>query len=401
MHLDLSPEDEAFRAEVRAFLAEALSPELAEAGKLTTSVFTDKEWNQKWQARLHAKGWAATSWPKQFGGPGWSEMQRHIFASECARAQTPGLSPMGLRMVAPVLMKFGTPEQQAFYLPRILNGEDYWCQGYSEPGSGSDLASLQLKAVSDGDDYVLNGSKIWTTHAHFANRMFCLVRTDNSGKKQEGITFLLLEMNTPGVTVAPIVTMAGDHEVNQVFFDNVRVPKANRVGPENEGWTVAKYLLEFERGGAYAAGLEAGLQRVKRIAREAPAGAGAPLMDDPEFAAKVADAEIALKALEFTEHRIMADIAKTGRPGPASSILKLRGSEMVQRVDELAIEVAAYYGGVDQKDARQPGANVEAIGPAELMTAMPRYLNNRAATIYGGSNEVQRNIVAAAVLGLR
>ncbi len=306
MNLDPAPEDEAFRQEVRAFLEEALTPELREAGRLTTSVFTDKQWNQEWQRILHKKGWAAPAWPVEYGGTGWTETQRHIFASECARAQTPGLSPMGLRMCAPVLMRYGTPEQKAHYLPRMLSGEDYWCQGYSEPGAGSDLASLQLKAESDGDHYVLNGSKIWTTHAHFANMMFCLVRTNNTGKKQEGITFLLLKMDTPGIAVRPLITLAGDHEVNQVFFDNVRVPKSNRVGEENAGWTVAKYLLEFERGGAYASGFLESLKRLRAVASAEPSGGGAALIDDPDFQRKLCELEVEVAAIEFTEHRMMA-----------------------------------------------------------------------------------------------
>jgi len=301
---------------------------------------------------------------------------------------------MGLRMCAPVLMRYGTDAQKNYYLPRILAGEDYWCQGYSEPGAGSDLASLQLRAVSDGDDYVLNGSKIWTTHAHFATMMFCLVRTDSSGKKQEGITFLLLSMQSPGVSVRPLITLAGEHEVNQVFFDDVRVPKANRVGEENQGWTVAKYLLEFERGGAYAAGLKVALGRVRMIAQEAGAL-------DADYARKLAEAEIALTAIEFAEHRMMAELARTGRPGAASSILKATGTEMTQRLDELSIEAAGAYAGIDQPGARTAGGNEAAVGPRSSLTAMPRYLNNRAASIYGGSNEIQRNIVAGAILGLR
>jgi acyl-CoA dehydrogenase len=400
MDLNLTRDDAAFRDEVRAFLDEKLTPELKNAGSLTTSVFTDKPWNLKWQKILHEKGWAAPSWPVEYGGTGWSEMQKYIFASECSRAGTPGLSPMGLRMCAPVLMKYGTPEQKSFFLPRILAGDDYWCQGYSEPGSGSDLASLQLRAVSDGDDYVLNGSKIWTTHAHFANRMFCLVRTNSDGKPQQGITFLLLEMDMPGIKVEPIITLAGEHEVNQVFFDDVRVPKANRVGPENDGWTVAKYLLEFERGGAYAAGLAVGLEKIKAIAGTERDGSGVRLIDDAAFRRKVAEAEIAVKAVEITEHRVMAALAGGKNPGPASSMLKTRGSEMTQAIDELAVEAVAYYGGADQRPAREPGSNVEPVGPRHALTAMPRYLNDRAATIYGGSNEIQRGIMAKLVLGL-
>ncbi len=265
MNLDLTPEDIEFRAEVRAFLAENLTPELADAGRLATSVFIEPEFTMPWQRILHKRGWVAPHWPKEYGGTGWNEMQRYIFASECALAGAPGLSPMGLAMVGPCIIGYGTPEQKAHYLPRLLAGEDYWCQGYSEPGSGSDLASLQLRGVSDGDHYVLNGTKIWTTHAHHANKMFCLVRTDPDAKPQKGITFLLLDMKTPGIKVDPIITLAGEHELNQVFFDDVRVPKSGRLGEENDGWSVAKYLLEFERGGGSSAGLHAGLSRLKQV----------------------------------------------------------------------------------------------------------------------------------------
>ncbi|MBI1406204.1 MAG: acyl-CoA dehydrogenase [Caulobacter sp.] len=400
MDLSLSPRDLAFRDEVRAFLDEALTPDLRQAGRMTTSVFTDKDPSLAWQRILHKKGWVAPAWPVEFGGPGWDEMQRYIFAAECARAGAPGLSPMGLRMVGPCIMKYGTPQQRAFYLPRILAGEDYWCQGYSEPGSGSDLASLQMRADSDGDDYLLNGSKIWTTHAHFANRMFCLVRTNFEGKPQSGITFLLLEMTTPGIEVKPIITLAGEHEVNQVFFDNVRVPKSGRLGEENDGWTVAKYLLEFERGGGSAAGLKLALERVRTMAREEVSDLGEALLDDPQFRGRLAAAEIAVEAIEMTEHRVMTALSAGKNPGPASSMLKTQGTEAMQRVDELAIDVAAHYAGVHQPAAREPGSNQTPVGPEHSLVAMPRYLNNRAASIYGGSNEIQRGIMARLVLGL-
>jgi alkylation response protein AidB-like acyl-CoA dehydrogenase len=395
MDLDLTPEDLAFRDEVRAFLEEALTEDLRQAGRRTTSVFTDREYNMPWQKILHAKGWAAPSWPVEYGGTGWSDMQRYIFQAECARAGAPGLAPMGLRMVAPAIMGYGTAEQKAHYLPRILSGEDYWCQGYSEPGAGSDLASLQLRAVSDGDDYILDGSKIWTTHAHYANRMFCLVRTRFEGKPQAGITFLLLDMATPGITVKPIITLAGDHEVNQVFFDAVRVPKSGRLGEENDGWTVAKYLLEFERGGGSAAGLKVSLGRIRQIAERQGA------MGETAFRRKLAEAEIAIEAIEMTEHRVMSALSAGKNPGPASSMLKTQGTEAMQRLDELGIEAVEKWGWVDQREARKPGANVEPVGPDHALQAMPRYLNDRAASIYGGSNEIQRNIMAALVLGLR
>jgi len=400
MNLDLAPEEAAFRDEVRTFLEENLPPLLRESGQLTVSAFTDKDFNLPWHKILYRKGWVAPTWPVEYGGTGWTEMQRYIWSSECARVGTPSLSPMGLRMVGPVIMRYGTPDQKAFYLPRILAGEDYWCQGYSEPGSGSDLASLQLRAVSDGDDYVLNGTKIWTTHAHFANRMFCLVRTSTEGKKQDGISFVLLEMSTPGLTVKPIITMAGDHEVNQVFFDNVRVPKANRIGEENQGWTVAKYLLEFERGGGSGAGLKRGLQRVREMASRERSDGGMPLSEDPAFQTKLATMAVRLEAIEMAEHRVMSALSAGKNPGPASSMLKVQGTEAMQAIDELAVEAAGVYASPDQKDARHPGSNVESIGPRHALTAMPRYLNNRAGSIYGGSNEIQRDIMSKLVLGL-
>jgi alkylation response protein AidB-like acyl-CoA dehydrogenase len=400
MNLDLTPEDAAFRDEVRAFLAAELTPALREAGRRSVSAFSEKDDNLAWQRILHRRGWAAPSWPVEHGGPGWSEMQRYIFAAELALAEAPSLSPMGLKMVGPCIMRFGTPAQKAFYLPRILSGEDYWCQGYSEPGSGSDLASLQLRAEPDGEDYVLNGSKIWTTQAHFANRMFCLVRTRTEGKPQAGISFLLLEMDTPGVSVKPIITLAGDHEVNQVFFDNVRVPMANRLGEENQGWTVAKYLLEFERGGGMAASLKVGLSRLKAMAMCETSDAGGKLIDDPAFRRGYAEAAVRVEAIEVTEHRVLATLASGGAPGPASSMLKTQATEMIQRLDELAVEACGFYAGYDQIEARKPGANIPAAGPDYALLAMARYLYNRAASIYGGSNEIQRNIMAQLLLGL-
>ena len=393
MNLDFSAEDKAFQEEVRDFLRGNLTEKLAEAGKRATSVFTEPEFSLEWQAILHEKGWVAPSWPKEYGGTGWSEMQRYIFDSECALAGTPSLAPMGLHMVGPCIIGYGTEEQKAFYLPRILSGEDYWCQGYSEPGAGSDLASLSLKAESDGDDYILNGSKIWTTHAHHANRMFCLVRTKTDGKPQQGITFVLLEMDTPGITVDPIITLAGEHEVNQVFFENVRVPKSGCLGEENDGWSVAKYLLVFERSGGSSAGLEAALRRIRSIKqREAP--------DDRDLSRAISNAEIRLEAVKMTEQRVLASISQGANPGPAASMLKTQRTETMQLIDEIGLAVAGHYAGVSQIEAVQPGSNQTPVGPEDILPVMPRYLNNRAASIYGGSNEVQRNIMAKAVLGL-
>jgi len=399
MDLNLSARDLVFRDEVRAFLSEALPPRLAEVGRRITIVFVEPRYSLEWQRILHAKGWVAPAWPVEYGGCGWDEMQRAIFAAECARAGAPGLAPMGLKMVGPCIMRYGTPEQKAHYLPRILSGEDYWCQGYSEPGSGSDLASLQMRADSDGEDYVLNGSKIWTTHAQHANRMFCLVRTRFEGKPQQGITFLLLDMATPGIAVKPIITLAGEHEVNQVFFDNVRVPKSGRLGEENDGWTVAKYLLEFERGGGSAPGLKVSLARIRAMAAAEGSDYGS-LLDEPHFRARLAEAAIALEAIEMTEHRVLAALSGGKNPGPASSMLKTQGTEAMQRLDELAVLAANHYAAVHQPQAREPGSNLEPIGPDHSLTAMPRYLNNRAGSIYGGSNEIQRDIMARLLLRL-
>lgn len=394
MDLELSADDLAFRDEVRAFLDANLTPDLREAGQRMTSVFCDKVHSLAWQRILHARGWAAPSWPVEYGGPGWSEIQRHIFHAECARAGAPNLAPMGLRMAAPAIMAFGSREQKARYLPRILSGEDYWCQGYSEPGSGSDLASLRMRAVRNGDDYVLNGSKIWTTHAHWASHMFCLVRTATEGKPQAGITFLLIQMDRPGIKIDPIITLAGEHEVNQVFFDDVRTPQADRLGAENQGWTVAKHLLEFERGGGYAPGLDASLARLRELAR------AEEIHDDPHYRRRLAEAEIAALAIDITERRVLSALATGAKPGPASSILKVQGSEQLQRLDELGIDALGTYVAPHQPRAREAGSNETPVGPEHGLTTMARYLNNRAASIYGGSNEIQRDVIAKLVLGL-
>ena len=328
-------------------------------------------------------------------------MQRYIFESECALAGTPVLNHMGRKMVGPVVMKYGSQAQKDEYLPGILNDDLLWCQGYSEPGAGSDLASLQTSAVSDGDDYIINGSKIWTTGAHQADHIFCLVRTSSDGKSQEGISFVLFRMDTPGITVKPILTFAGDHDFNQVFFDDVRVPKANRVGEENKGWTVAKYLLEFERGGvAYSPQVKASAQKLAEIARQAPVGGGAKLVDDPDFRRKMSSLEIQVTALEMSERRVMGALSQGQNPGPASSIFKLRGSEVYQAVLEAAVKAIAYYANPYQPEAYVPGNNVETIAPDEAVTASSLYFNQRAATIYAGSSEVQRTIIAKHVLGL-
>ena len=399
MNITFSDEHELFREEVRAFLDAALTEELRTAQRFCPGIFLDYEHNIRWHKILFEKGWIAPSWPKQYGGTGWDLTQKYIWSTETTLAGAPSLAPMGLGMCGPMLIGHGTEEQQRTYLPRILSGEDYWCQGYSEPGSGSDLASLKLRAASDGDHFRLNGSKIWTTHAHFANRMFCLVRTNDTGKPQEGITFLLLDMNTPGITVEPIVFASGTHEVNQVFFENVRVPKTNVIGRVHQGWTVAKYLLEFERGGGGSAAHQTALARLKHLARRQNQD-GRTLLDDADFKRRLDTTEVNLQAIQFTEFRIMAALSKGQNPGPESSIMKNFGAAIGQRLTELAIETMGFYIAPDQPEARTAGQNVPAIGTADGVAVFPRYFNLRASSIAGGSNEVQKNIVAKLVLGL-
>lgn len=401
MDLTISQKYEDFRAEVKSFLDEQLTPEIREAGRLTTSVFSDAPLAMEWQKILYERGWVAPHWPVKYGGTGWDIVERSIFAEECLKAEAPLLVPMGLQMCGPCIIGFGTDEQKDYYLPRMLKGEDFWCQGYSEPNAGSDLSSLQMSAESDGDDYILNGTKIWTTYAQYANKMFCLVRTNKDGKQQQGITFLLLDMNSPGITVEPIIGLDLVHEQNTVFFDSVRVPKANRIGEENQGWTVAKYLLEFERGGVeYAPAIHFQLARVKEMAAQAKTFSGGRLLDDDAFRRKIALVEIEAKSLEFTENRIKAALGSGQNPGPAASMTKILGTEISQKVTELAIEAASLNGLYLQPEALQPGSGVDLLGPESTLTAMPRYLNTRATSIYGGSNEVQRGIIAKMVLGL-
>ena len=400
MHLELATADLAFRDEVRAFLADKFTPDLRRANALQAGVFAEAELNRRWHKILFEQGWIAPAWPKTYGGAAFTPVQRYIFDAELAAAGTPSIPAMGLQMCGPVLMGHGTAEQKAHFLPKILSGEHYWCQGSSEPGAGSDLASLQCPAFRDGDDYVINGTKIWTTHAHFANWMFLLVRTSTTGKPQAGISFLLVDMASPGITVAPIITMSGEHEVNQVFFDNLRVPLGNRVGAENDGWTVAKYLLEFERGGAYAARLKGALGQVRRMAR-AESQNGAALASDFDFQRKIAELEIEISAVEITERRVISGVSTGQNVGASiSSMLKLKGSEATQRVTELAVEALGAYAIADQRASLGLGANMPPVGPEYAATPVARYLNTRAATVFGGSSEVQRNILAKVTLGL-
>jgi alkylation response protein AidB-like acyl-CoA dehydrogenase len=398
MNIELSPADIAFRDEVRAFLDRAFTPELREQARRQTGVFADADLGRRWHKILFDQGWIAPSWPREWGGTGWSAAQKFIWDSECAGAGTPSLPAMGLQMCGPVLIGHGTEAQKARFLPRILSGEDYWCQGYSEPQSGSDLASLQCRAVADGDDYVIDGTKIWTTHAQYANWMFMLVRTRAEGKPQAGITFLLVDMTSPGITVRPIISMSGDHEINQVFFDGVRSSQSNRVGAENEGWTVAKYLLEFERGGFYAARIRGLLRRVKTMA-VATAADGATLLDTPGFRRRLIDLEIEVAAVDFTERRVISNMAVGRNLGDSTaSMLKLRGSETMQKASELALEALGVYGTPYQREAA--AGQGSPVGPEFAATPTAQYLNGRASSIFGGSSEIQRNILARTVLAV-
>ena len=402
MDIELSLADAAFRDEVRAFLAAEL-PEAVRAGAAASpTVFVEPDVGQVWNAVLNAKGWLGYQWPAEHGGTGWTPLQRYLFEKECALAGAPNLTVLGLKLVAPVIWTFGSEEQKRRYLPRILSGEDYWCQGFSEPGSGSDLASLQCRAVLDGDRYIVNGSKIWTTHAHHANRMFCLVRTDTAARKQAGISFLLIDMDQPGISVRPILSAAGDHEVNQVFLEDVVVPLADRVGEEGQGWSIAKFLLENERGGScHAPKLCYDLDRLEEAARGESDGRGGTMADDPQWQRKVARARLAAQALEMIELRIISEVAGGRPPGPQTSLTKLLASNLRQEIDLLAVDLHGTAG--LQLDTARPFYGPDAPEPllsqgAQLATA--RYLNSRAWTIFGGTNEVQANIIARSVLGL-
>ncbi len=395
MDLQFSEQELAFQLEVREFLANNLPAHIIDSAKRNGGVFMEQKEALQWQEVLVNKGWAVPQWPVEHGGTDWTPAQKYLFSKECYHAGAPMLIPLGLLMLAPVIMAFGNDEQKAEYLPKILSGEHYWCQGYSEPGSGSDLASLSLKAESDGDDYIVNGSKIWTTHAHFASHIFCLVRTDNSVKPQAGISFLLIDMKTEGIVVDPIITMADDHELNQVFFEDVRVPKANRIGDENKGWTYAKYLLEFERGGGFSAHrIKHEINMLKTLLTDLQQSNPA-LNATGGISRKLARIEIDLKSLEITELRILSALSAGGNPGAESSIMKLTTVRLEQAVNELMAEVTGYHGfAMNKPDDGTP------YRENDIATVVPRYLNNRASSIFGGSQEVQRNIIAKMVLGL-
>ena len=402
MDMDFTAHELAFRDEVRAFLRDHLPDHLATAARQTPGVFVEPDVGLAWQRILHDRGWLASHWSVEDGGTGWTPTQRYLFEKECALAGAPGLSVLGLKLVGPIIARFGTAEQKARFLPRILSGEDYWCQGYSEPGSGSDLASLKTTARPDGDDYVVDGSKLWTTHAQFANWIFCLARTDAAARKQAGISFLLVPMDQPGISVTPIVTLAGDHEVNAVFFDGARTPAANRIGDEGQGWAIAKFLLENERGGScHAPRLLADLDRLALAAADEPSGVNGPMSTEPRFTRRLAELRLEARALEVTELRILADVAKGRDPGPKTSLIKLIASTLRQAVDELAMDLHGYAG--LQMPLERPLYGNEApepVGSRAAQQAAPAWANSRAWSIFGGSDEVQKNIIAKTVLGL-
>ncbi|MBV1798558.1 acyl-CoA dehydrogenase family protein [Siccirubricoccus sp. G192] len=400
MELRFSEAERAFRQEVRDFIAKELPAETRErmvAGKSPT-----KDQVVDWQRKLNARGWAAPEWSKEYGGPGWSLAQRYIFREELQQAPAP--SPLGfnINMCGPVIIEFGTEEQKRRFLPRMLNLDDWWCQGFSEPGAGSDLAGLKTRAVREGDHYVVNGQKTWTTLAQHADWIFLLVRTDPNAKKQEGISFLLCDMKTPGITVRPIITIEGGHEVNEVFFDDVKVPAENLVGQENRGWDCAKFLLGNERFGQARVGASRErIRRLKVIASTEAMDGGKPLMEDPDFRRKVTEIEVGLQALEMTVMRVIATETKRKdkKPDPATSVLKIKGTEIQQMCSELLMQAAGPYAWVDG-DPDEEGANEVDVAPDWAFGLAGVYFNWRKQSIYGGSNEIQRNIMAKAFLGL-
>jgi len=407
MDLSFTPEDLAFQKEVRDWISENYTDELKRRNSLSKNGYLDKDGMLEWQRKLDEKGWFVINWPEEFGGPGLSAGQRYILNMEMAAAGTPQMSPMGKSMVAPVIMAFGNDAQKAEHLPKIKRSEIWWCQGYSEPGSGSDLASLQMSAVRDGDEYVLNGSKIWTTQAQWADWIFCLVRTSKEGKQQEGISFLIFPMDLPGISVSSLPTLDGptdnQQEINQVFFEDVRVKIDDAlIGEENKGWTYAKYLLQFERGNAYAPGLKNALAKTKKLASVEQSG-GLPLLQDPDFQRKIASMEMKIEALNATELRIFSALSAGQAVGPESSMLKCAGSEAQQAISELSLEAVGGYAAPFVQDTfavARAGANSDLATPDYAAPVAPSYFNYRKTSIYAGSNEIQRNIMSKMVLGL-
>lgn len=391
MNLQWSDDELQFRRDVQSFLQNALPPEIKR--KVLAYEKIEKEEYIRWQRILNERGWLAWSWPREYGGPGWSPIQTYIFEEECWLAGAPEVFAFGVKMLAPVLMKYGSEAQKSFFLPRILNSDDWWCQGYSEPGSGSDLASLKTKARVEGDFLIVNGQKTWTTNAHYANKMFCLVRTDAEARPQEGISFILIDMDLPGVTVRPIKLLDGTCEVNEVFFDDVRVPRDRVIGELNKGWDYAKALLGHERLNSGKLGrTKCGLRLLKRIAQRQPQ-IGQPLIKDLRFAARVAQLEVDILALEYMTLQLIANAAQGRGIGPEASILKLRGTEIAQQLTRLLMDAMG-------SDLYAPSQHDNLPGAPLPQALVEQYFNWRKLTIYGGSNEIQRNIIAKQSLGL-
>ncbi|GIX23237.1 MAG: acyl-CoA dehydrogenase [Caldimonas sp.] len=398
MDLNFTAEELAFRDEVRSWVRAHLPQDIAH--KVHNDLRLTKDDLQRWAKILGKKGWHGYGWPKEFGGPGWNAVQKHLFEEECALAGAPRIVPFGPVMVAPVIMAFGSAEQQRRFLPGIMSGEVWWCQGYSEPGSGSDLASLKTRAERRGDKYIVNGQKTWTTLGQHADWIFCLVRTSTEGKPQTGISFLLIDMKSPGITVRPIITLDGEHEVNEVFFDNVEVPVENLVGEENKGWTYAKYLLAHERTNiADVNRAKRELERLKRIARAERSG-GRPLIDDPRFRDQIAQLEVDIVALEMMVLRVLSAERGGKKALDVAALLKIRGSEIQQRYTELMMLAAGPYALPFIFEAMEAGWQGDYIGAMHCAPLTSTYFNMRKTTIYGGSNEVQRNIVAQMTLGV-
>jgi alkylation response protein AidB-like acyl-CoA dehydrogenase len=397
MDLKFTPEEEAFRVRVHTFLTNHLPERLSR--KVKGGKRLKKVDMQEWHAILNRQGWLASHWPVEHGGPGWTVVERFIFENESALAGAPRIVPFGVSMLAPVLIKYGSESQKRHWLPRILDGSDWWCQGYSEPGAGSDLASVKTTAVRDGDHYIVNGQKTWTTLGQHANMIFCLVRTSKEASKQAGISFLLVDMTTPGVEVRPIITFDGEHEVNEVFLNDVRVPVGNLVGEENKGWTYAKYLLTYERTNIAGIGPTVALLEKVREAARARYRNERPLLCDPSFAGRLARAEIDLANLQTTNLRVLAAVAGGGVPGAESSMLKIRGTELRQELSSLLRRAMGPYAIPYAAEALED-EDATGVGPAAALAASTQYFNNRKLSIYGGSNEVQRNIIAKSILGL-
>ncbi|MBM7061304.1 acyl-CoA dehydrogenase family protein [Pseudomonas sp. UL073] len=397
MDIQFTPEECAFREEVRAFLRSKLPTEIS--SRILQGKRLSKEHQVAWMHILNERGWLAPGWPVEHGGPGWTAVQKHIFEEESFAAGAPRVVAFGVKMVAPVIIKFGTEAQKARFLPRIRSSDDWWCQGYSEPGAGSDLASLKTRAVRDGDHYVVNGQKIWTTYAHYADWMFCLVRTDPEAQQQRGISFLLIDMKTPGITVRPIITLDGEHEVNEVFFDNVRVPVENLVGEENKGWTCAKYLLTHERTSIAGIGQTKALLAKLKLVASRELRDGQPLLDDPLFRAQIADVEMQLMAAEMSNLRTLAAARDGGVPGAESSILKIKGTELRQQITYLISKAVGRYSLPFLEEELGYG-HEELLHDEYSSAASYQYLDMRKASVYGGSNEIQKNIIAKMILEL-